>query len=244
MGLEGRVGLITGAAGGLGRVVARELAAAGASVALVGSTAGRLEALARELALPTERYLVHAVDLRVAGDAAAMVAAVLGQLGRIDVWVHAVGGWRGGRMVADTDPDDLAAMLDQHLWTTFHVAGALVPHLVRAGWGRVVAVSAPSAVSPGARSGPYAVAKAAQEALLMTLARETAGTGVTVNVIQVKSIDLEQAPRRGRPGGGATAGPPKPSGTAPEEIAATIRFLCSDEAHVINGARIPLYGGG
>jgi NAD(P)-dependent dehydrogenase (short-subunit alcohol dehydrogenase family) len=83
---------------------------------------------------------------------------------------------------------------------------------------------------------PYAIGKAAQEALLLTLAREVAGTGVTVNLLQVRKIDTEHA-RESDPS------PSHASWTAPEEIVAAIRYLCTDEAGIVSGARIPLHGG-
>ena len=84
---------------------------------------------------------------------------------------------------------------------------------------------------PAEKSAPYAIAKAAQETLMLTLAREIRGTGVTANVLQVREIDVQ--PERT---------PKKPSRTTPEEITAAILYLCSEQAQTVNGARIPLYG--
>jgi NAD(P)-dependent dehydrogenase (short-subunit alcohol dehydrogenase family) len=105
--------------------------------------------------------------------------------------------------------------------------------MVERGWGRVLAVTAPVASEPTAKSAPYAVGKAAEEALLRSLAKETANTGVTVNLVVVKSIDLT---------GERLTDPKKSSWTTPDEIAATFRFLASDDAAAITGARIPLLG--
>jgi NAD(P)-dependent dehydrogenase (short-subunit alcohol dehydrogenase family) len=82
---------------------------------------------------------------------------------------------------------------------------------------------------------PYAIGKAGQEALLGTLAREVAGTGTTVNLVLVKTIDVDH--QRDAEPSSKTA-----SWTTPEEISATIRHLLSDDAAVINGAKIPLFG--
>jgi len=125
----------------------------------------------------------------------------------------------------------VTAMLDQHLWTTLHLAQAVIPGMVERGWGRVLAVSPPVAMEPPAKMAPYAIGKAAQEVLLRTLAKEVAGTGVTVNLVIVKAIDTE---------GVRTTDPKKASWTGPDEIAATFRFLASDDAAAITGARIPL----
>jgi NAD(P)-dependent dehydrogenase (short-subunit alcohol dehydrogenase family) len=153
----------------------------------------------------------------------------------VDVLVHLVGGYSGGTPVADLDPAEVAGMLDQHLWTTLHVTQAVVPGMVERGWGRVMAVSTPVASEPPGKMAPYAVGKAAEEVLLRTLARELAGAGVTVNLVIVKAID-EQGVR--------ATDPKKASWTMPDEIAATFRFLASDEAAAVNGARIPLHGRG
>jgi NAD(P)-dependent dehydrogenase (short-subunit alcohol dehydrogenase family) len=99
---------------------------------------------------------------------------------------------------------------------------ALVPHLVAGGWGRVIAISTPVAVTPTAKMAPHAIGKAAQEALPLTLAREVAGTGVTVNLLLVRKIDAEHARDR-------DPSPPRASWTTPEEIVAAIRYLCTDE---------------
>ena len=80
-------------------------------------------------------------------------------------------------------------MLDQHLWSTLNVVRPVVPRMVAAGHGRLVAVSSPMATAPAAGMGTYAVGKAAEETLLAALAREVAGTGVTANVVRVRTID-------------------------------------------------------
>ena len=237
MELAERVAIVAGAAGGLGRIVTRELAAAGLRLALVGSHQDRLDALGGGLGTSPERWAGISADLRARADAERMVGAVIERFGRVDILVHVVGGWSGDAPVSEVADAEVQGMLDQHLWTTLNVTRALAPHLVTTGWGRIVAVSTPVAAEPPPRMAPYAVGKAAQEALLATLAREVAGTGVTVNVLRVRKIDADHV--RG------TAGAPKSAGswTTPEEIAAAVLFLCTDAAGAINGARIPLHGG-
>jgi NAD(P)-dependent dehydrogenase (short-subunit alcohol dehydrogenase family) len=126
-------------------------------------------------------------------------------------------------------------MLQQHLWTTFHVVQAFVPHLVANRWGRVIVVSSPHASNPAAHDAPYAIGKTAQEALVLTLAQELRGSGVTANLLLVRAIDTEHARDR-------DSTPQAVSLTTPEEVAAAIVYLCSADAGVVNGARIPLYG--
>ncbi|MGQ0603732.1 MAG: SDR family NAD(P)-dependent oxidoreductase, partial [Anaerolineales bacterium] len=189
--LSERVVAITGATGGLGRVVARAFAERGAALALLSSDQAKLDSLAAELAVPTERVLVRAADLRdpVATEAAAQ--AVVEKFGHAHVLLHLVGGWVGGKELTQTAPDDLKSMLDQHVWTTFHLLRAFIPKLAASGWGRIIVVSSPIATRPTAKMGAYAAAKAAEEALLLTVAQETKDKGVTANILQVRTIDTE-----------------------------------------------------
>ena len=125
-------------------------------------------------------------------------------------------------------------MLNQHLWSSFHLTQAFVPLLKHNQFGRVITVSSPIAVSPAPKSGAYAIGKAAQDALMLTLAQELAGSGVSSNIIQVKAIDIKH--RRLSDTSGKYAG-----WTTPEEIASAIVYLSSDNAQSLNGIRLPLY---
>ncbi|HET9756962.1 MAG TPA: SDR family oxidoreductase [Candidatus Limnocylindrales bacterium] len=202
-------------------------------LALSGTDEGRLRALATDVGLGADRWMPVVADLRDRGAARDAIAATEAALGRIDIVLHIVGGYTGGTPIAELDPADVAGMLDQHLWTTLHVTQAVVPGMVERGWGRVMAVSAAAASEPTAKTAPYAIGKAAGEALLRSLARETANTGVTVNLVIVKAIDK---------GGERTTDPKKSSWTTPEEIADVFRYLASNGAAAITGARIPLFG--
>lgn len=235
MSLENRVVVITGATGGLGRVVARRLAEEGARLALVSTDSGRLDALGRELGLPEERWMAHAADLTGATGVRAAADAVLARFGRVDILLHLVGGWTGGKTVVQVPDEEMTSMLQQHLWTTFFASQAFAPHLVANGWGRILAVSSPVATHPLKKGAAYAVGKAAQEALLLTLAQELAGTGVTANLLLVRTIDAQHRRDSERT-------PASANWTTPEEIASAIVYLCSDAAGVVNGARLPLYG--
>jgi NAD(P)-dependent dehydrogenase (short-subunit alcohol dehydrogenase family) len=232
-----RVVLITGATGGLGRVATATFAAAGAKVGLVGTDRGRLDALAADLHLKTDTWAAAEADLRDAAAADRAVAEIAKRFGRIDVVLHVVGGWSGGTKIAELDPTEMRGMLDQHVWTTLHVARAAVPGMVERGWGRFIAVSSTVALEGTSGMASYAVAKAGEEALLRTLAREVAGTGVTANVLVVRKIDTDHE-RDTAPS------PRNATWATPEELAAAAVFLCTDEASVINGARIPLTGRG
>jgi NAD(P)-dependent dehydrogenase (short-subunit alcohol dehydrogenase family) len=228
---QDRVAVITGATGNLGSVVARALASEGARLALLSTSEDKLEKLARSLQIPDDRVLTGAFDLATAEGTKQAAAAVIEKYGQVDILIHVVGGWTGGKRVVDTPAEDVSGMLDQHLWTTFYLAQAFVPHLEANKWGRIVAVSSPFASKPPVELSAYAVGKAAQEALILSIAKESASSGVTANILQVRSI---AAPNEV---------PKKASATSAEDITAAILYLCSDEASMVNGARLPLYGG-
>jgi NAD(P)-dependent dehydrogenase (short-subunit alcohol dehydrogenase family) len=232
---KGRVAVVTGATGNLGSVVARSFSEQGLQLALLSTNMERLEGLASELGLPKERVLTGAYDLTSHEAVQEAANAVLGKFGRIDILVHLVGGWTGGQPVTEVAAQEVAGMLNQHLWTTFHLAQAFVPPLTANSWGRIIVVSSPLATNPPAKMAPYVVGKAAQEALVLTVAKEVAGSGVTANILQVRSIDAKHE-RDQQPS------PKNANWTTPEEISTAILYLCSNEAHVVNGARIPLYG--
>ncbi|MFV2063394.1 MAG: SDR family NAD(P)-dependent oxidoreductase [Chloroflexota bacterium] len=241
--MSGRpVALITGASGGLGRVLAPDLAASGYDLALFGSNLVRLEALASDIGLADDRHGVFEVDLRDAQATSGAIDAVYQRFGRVDALAHLVGGWTGGTTIAESDDEPYIAMIDQHLWTPLNVIRALSPRMVEAGSGRIVAVSSPLAVQSAAGMGAYAVGKAALEALFSTLAKELSGSGVTANVVRVRSIDAAHA-RDADAGGDASARAKTAAWTTPEEISAAIRYLFSDDARVVNGEALGLHSG-
>ena len=180
-----RVVVITGATGGLGKLVTQAFAEQGVSLALLSTNQDKLDALAHDLNLPADRVLTHAVNLLDADAARDAAEAVSAKFGRVDVLIHLIGGWTGGKTIAESGEDEFKFMLDQHAWTTIHLLKAFSPKLAANGWGRVIAVTSPFATNPSAKMGAYAVGKAAQETLLMTLADEFKGTDITANVIQV-----------------------------------------------------------
>lgn len=232
-----RVVLITGATGGLGRVVAATFAADGARLGLVGTDRDRLTALATELGLAPDRWVPAVADLADPEAARAAIGTVTERFGPVEVVLHFVGGWVGGTPVVDLDLDEVRGMLDNHLWTTLHVVQAVVPGMVERGWGRIVAVTSSFTANPVPNGASYAIGKAAEETLVRALAREVGSHGVTANLVAVKKIDTGHERER--------APSPKNAGwTTPEEIAAVMRFLCSDQAAAVNGVRIPLDGRG
>jgi NAD(P)-dependent dehydrogenase (short-subunit alcohol dehydrogenase family) len=229
--------LVTGATGPAGRAVARRFAADGHRLALNGSDAGRLGALIGGLALGPDQAIAVPGDLTDPGAARDVVTAAEAAFGRVDVLVHLVGGWTGGTTVADLDRVEVRSMLDQHLWTTLNTLQAVLPGMTSRGFGRVVAVSSPFAVAPGPRGASYAMAKAAEEVLLRSVARETASDGVTANILVIRTLDDERS-RAAQPNA-KTAG-----WTTPEELAEAVVWLASPAAAAVNGQRVPLDGRG
>ncbi len=218
-------------------MVSHDLARAGWRLALIGSKKGPLEKLGGSLGTEADRWLAATADLRKADAAADAAASVMERFGRLDALVHLIGGYHGGEPVVDIKDTEVGAMLSQHLWTTLNMVRAVVPGMTDAGWGRIVAVSSPMASAPAKAVAPYAIGKAAQEALLSGLSREVAGSGVTVNMVLVRTIDVDH--RRD-----AEPSPRTASWTTPEEISAVIGQLLGDESAAVNGAKIPLFGNG
>jgi NAD(P)-dependent dehydrogenase (short-subunit alcohol dehydrogenase family) len=233
--LRDRVVLIGGATGALGSVVAREFAQTEAQLALTGRSAQKLERLAGEIGLPAERVLTAPADVTQADGVEELVDAVVARLGRVDVLLNTTGGWRGGLTVGETPVEEWDHMLALNLRSAFLLSRAVLPHMLGAGWGRIVHVSSRAAVVPRARRAAYAVSKMGLITLTEVIAAEVKGTGVTANVIVPSVIDTP-ANRANMP----KADPRK--WVPPERIAAMMRFLCSDAGASINGARMPIYG--
>ena len=232
--LDGRVIAIAGAGGGLGPVVARRLADAGASLALADRTQESANSLAQDLGLPADRLDPRAVDLLDESAANAWAAAVENRLGRVDGLLHLVGGYRGGDPISTfdlADYDFLHGLLVRTLQLTsraFHRALTSSDH------GRFILVSAAAAQNPTDTNAAYASAKAAAEAWTLALADSFAGTSATANIIVVNAIETprmrEQDPDADRP-----------TFTPAEHLANAIAFLCSDSAARMNGHRLELH---
>lgn len=231
--LDDRVIAIAGVGGGLGPLVARRLADAGAIVAGTDRSQETLDSLAADLGLPPERWDGRSVDLLDEDATRAWCAALVERFGRVDGLVHLVGGWRGGQPLqeaplADWDLlHDLLVRTAQHTTRAFHDQLAASPH------GRFVLVSSKQAQAPTATNASYAAAKAAAEAWTLALADGFEGGNATANIVVVDAI-LTPRMREEQPDKDF------PTFTPAEDIAAAIAFLCSDAAKKMNGQRLPL----
>ena len=233
--LSDKVVLISGATGALGSVVTREFAQTQARLALTDRSEQKLERLAAEVGLPAERVFATACDVTQADSVQNLMEAVAARFGRVDVLLNTVGGWSGGQPVEKTPVEEWERTLTLNLRSAFLLSRAVLPSMLESGWGRIVHVSSKTAVAPRAKQVAYAVSKMGLITLTEVIAAEVKESGVTANVILPSIIDTP-ANRKMM----SKADPRK--WVPPERIAATMRFLCSDAAASISGARIPIYG--
>lgn len=231
--LDDRVIAIAGVTGGLGPVVARRLAAAGATVAGAGRDQGALDALAADLDFASERWNGRAVDLLDEDAARAWCAALVERFGRVDGLVHLVGGWRGGQPLQEAPLGDWELLHDLLVRTVQHTTRAFYHQIAASLHGRFVLVSSKQAQAPTATNAAYAAAKAAAEAWTLALADGFEGCAATANILVVDAILTPQMREQE---------PDKefPTFTPAEDIADGIAFLCSDAAKKMNGQRFPL----
>lgn len=231
----GKVVVVAGGTGGLGRAVSLGFLEAGAKVTVTYHNEAEfltLKEAAGQSQLSLAGFLVDVTDeSAVAG----LMDAVVKRHGAVDALVNAVGGYAGGVKLWDLETKVFDSMLDLNLRSGYVLARAVLPIMLKAGHGSILNVAAKAAFDHGAGAGAYAASKAAAVALMDSLAADCKGTGVRVNSILPSIIDTP-ANRQAMPG--ADFGPwPKPA-----EIAQVILFLSSDFAKTIHGAAIPVYG--
>lgn len=162
-------------------------------------------------------------------------AGIVTKHGRIDVLVNAVGAYAGGTSLWETDPKVFEQMLALNLRSGFVLCRAVVPAMLKRGTGTIVNVASRAAVDHAAGAAAYAASKAAAVAMIDSLAADLKGTGVRANSVLPSIIDTK-ANRKAMPNADFNQWP------KPEEIASVILFLCSDDARLINGAAVPVYG--
>ena len=228
--MNNKVVLVTGANGGLGRHVTQAFLDAGATV--VG-TSRKIE----QTEFIGAGFIAVPGDLSSLENAKALVGRVIARCGNLDVLAHTVGGFAGGKPIAETDDATLQGMLDINLNSVFHILRAAIPHLRRAPGGRIIAIGSRAAVDPGAGVGAYSASKAAMVSLIKTVAIENANVGITANVILPGTIDAP-ANRKAMPDADFS------KWVRPENIASLALWLASDAGKDVTGAAIPIYGNG
>jgi NAD(P)-dependent dehydrogenase (short-subunit alcohol dehydrogenase family) len=231
--MKGKVIVVTGGFGALGRAVAEVAAKRGASVAALDVAAKPPAGLAERLG--GEALLIGGADLSTAEGAAKAMGEVKAKFGRLDALINIAGGFRWAK-VEDGDAGTWDLLFSMNLKTALNASKAAIPFLLESGAGRIVNIGAASAVKAGAGMGPYAASKSAVHRLTESLADEFKNRGVTVNAVLPSVIDTP-ANRADMPKADFSRW------VAPADLAAVILFLASDEARAVTGALIPVTGG-
>ena len=231
MNFENRTVMITGAAGHLGKAVAAAFAQRGARLVLVDRHAESLEAA---FGADAASALVPA-DLLDARQAQAALDTAVARFGRVDALCHVAGGFRMGEAVHETTDATWAFLFDVNARTLVNVARAVVPHMVKHGGGRIVAVGAHAALRGVAGMGAYCASKSALVRLVEAMSAELKEKHVNVNCVLPTIIDTPDN-RAAMP----DADPAR--WVAPQALAEAIAFLASDAARAVHGAALPVSG--
>ncbi len=226
--MNNKIAIVTGANGGLGTFVTQALLDVGATVVGVSKNI-------QQSNFASPAFTALPADLQTAVGATKMVAGVIARFGRIDVLAHTVGGFAGGKSIAETDDATFERMFDLNLNSTFYLLRAAIPALRKAGNGRIIAIGSRAALEPGAGVGAYSASKAAMVSLIRTVALENKDAGLTANVILPGTIDTP-ANRKAMPNADVS------KWVQPAAIASLIAWLASESGKDVNGAVIPVYG--
>ena len=246
----GRVALVTGGGRGIGREIALGLAEDGADVAIsyrrdedsARATVAEIEALGR-------RAAAFAASVDDVDQAAGLATSVLEDFGPVDLLVHNAGIASRGQDVAHTDPAEIERLFRTHALGAFVICRHLVPQMRERARGDVVMISSAATSHMSANSSPYNMAKAALEALAMTLAKEERRNGIHVNVVAPGLVDTEMGRRLVKGAMGVEditmldAGSPFGHVCTPEEVADVVRFLVGPGGRYVTGTRITVDGG-
>jgi len=232
---SGKSVLVAGGTGGLGRAVSRAFLEEGAAVAVTYREQQEFEALKNAAGASASSLEGHRVDATDESAVSQLLEKILAKHGHLDVLVNSVGGYAGGVKLWQLDTKTFDQMMALNLRSGFLLARAAVPAMLKQGRGAIVNVASQAAVNHAAGAAAYAASKAAAVAMVDSLAEDLKGTGVRANSILPSIIDTEA--NRGAMPQADFAKWPKP-----EDIARVILFLCSDDAKLIHGASVPVYG--
>jgi 3-oxoacyl-[acyl-carrier protein] reductase len=238
--LTGKSALVTGASGGIGGAIARALHAQGATVVLHGTRAEKLAALAKELGA---RAHVQAADLGDPAATEALVKSAEGAAGGLDILVNNAGITRDTLMLRMKD-EDWQQVLDVNLSAAFRLSRASLRGMMKKRWGRIVNITSVVGVTGNAGQANYAAAKAGMIGMTKAIAAELASRGVTANCVAPGFIEtamtekLNEEQRQG-----AAKAIPAGRFGAPEDIAAAVVYLASNEAAYVTGQTLHVNGG-
>lgn len=250
MTLEGRVALVTGGGRGIGKAIAVGLAADGADVAInyrrdedaARETVAEIESLGRKAA--AYKASIDNID-----EDQAMVDDALSTFGHVDILVNNAGIASRGGSVAKTDPAEVERVIGTHAIGAHHLCRMLVPQMREQARGDIIMISSVATRALAGGGAPYNMAKAALEALAITLANEEKTKGIRVNVVAPGLVDTEMGRRLVKGAMGVEdirtldKGMPFGRVCTPEDVAGVVRFLVSDAGFYLTGQRIYVDGG-
>ncbi|GHD49673.1 beta-ketoacyl-ACP reductase [Thalassobaculum fulvum] len=239
--LTGKTALVTGATGGIGAAIAASLHGQGAHVVLSGTREGVLAERAAELGDRVSVVPANLADLGSIDDLAKRAEEAAG--GGIDILVNNAGITRDGLLMRMKD-EDWDAVLAVNLTAGFRLSRALVRGMMKRRWGRIIGISSIVGATGNPGQANYAAAKAGMVGFSKALAAEIANRGITVNVVAPGFIDtaMTEALADAQKEKLLAAVPAGRLGT-PEDIAAAVVYLASQEASYVTGATIHVNGG-
>ena len=224
--MEGKIIVVTGASGALGKVVVATALAKGSRVAAIDHAASTMKAT-------PDRIELGGVDLTDASEAKKAIDAAASHFGKLDALVNIAGGF-AFETTAEGDPKTWQRMYALNVLTALNASRSAIPHLSASGAGRIINVGAMGALQAGAGMGAYAASKAGVHRLTEALAAEWKGK-ITVNAVLPSTIDTA-ANRASMPNADFA------KWVRPEELAEVILFLASDAASAVTGALLPVGG--
>jgi NAD(P)-dependent dehydrogenase (short-subunit alcohol dehydrogenase family) len=230
-----KIALVTGGTGGLGRSVSLAFLDDGYKVVVTYRVPEEWAALQSAAGLKRDNLEGYSIDVTEETAVAAFIESLIAKHGRLDALINTVGGYVGGIRLWELDSKTFDRMLMLNLRSGFVLCRAVVPAMLKQGSGSIVNIASKAAFDHAAGASAYAASKAAAIAMMDSLAADLKGTGVRANSIVPSIIDTE-ANRKAMPKSDFAKWP------KPEDIARIILFLCSDDAKVVQGASIPVYG--